>query len=352
MYTRIERPETLDPRELDRYLDRGWYRIGQTLMTCRFLLWGGVLRSAIWTRTPLEEYRYRKGLRKLMNRNSRRFRLTESVLTRAMVDRQREALYQRYLTVARGDRAADLQDFLFGESPHDLFNTREIAIWDGDRLVGFSWFDIGGDSVQSLLGVYEPDFASHSLGFYSMLLEVQHGLENGLKFHYSGYVLPGEPVMDYKLRVGHMYWLDAQRNQWRPWEEFNREAMPTQQLRRALWSARAALLRRGVPSAMRGYPMFEAGAYDPELSSCLDQPLVLECFPRRGAGTALMITWDLERSFYELVRCARAVGRFRSNDGESFDTRVELWVVMERLSNRSTAEGIAAEAARVGSPVR
>lgn len=345
MYTRILRPEKLDPEELDSYLERGWYRIGQTVMTCRFLLWGGVLRSAIWTRTPLADYRFRKGLRKLMNRNGRRFRLSRGPL---VVDAEREALYQRYLTVARGDRAGSLAEFLYGDSERDLFESREIGIWEGDRLVGFSWFDLGRSSIQSLIGVYDPDCADASLGFYSLLLEVRYGIETGRRFHYSGYVLPGEPVMDYKLRVGHMQWLDVQRGAWRPWETFSQESLPTQQLRRALWTARAALLRHGVPAAMRGYPMFEAGAYDADLETCLDQPLVLECFPRRGAATAMMITWDLDRSFYNLLRCVRAVGRYRSSDSETYDARVELWVVVKRLSTRSTAEGIAAEAARIG----
>ena len=76
-----------------------------------------------------------------------------------------------------------------------MFDTREVRVWNGDRLVAFSWFDLGRESVQSLIGVYEPSMARQSLGFYTMLLEVQHALEQGLRFHYPGYVLPGDPAM-------------------------------------------------------------------------------------------------------------------------------------------------------------
>ncbi len=344
MYTRILRPDTLAPEELDRYLERGWYRIGQTVMTCRFLLWGGVLRSAIWTRTPLSDYRFRKGLRKLMNRNGRRFRLSEGPM---VLDGEREALYRRYLTVARGDRAESLAELLYGDSDRDLFETREIGIWEGDRLVGFSWFDLGRESIQSLIGVYDPACADASLGFYSLLLEVRYGMETGRRFHYSGYVLPGEPAMDYKLRVGHMQWLDVRLGTWRPWECFREEDLPTRQLREALWSARAALLRAGVSAAVRGYPMFEAGAYDEDLSACLDQPLVVECSPRRGAPVALVVTWDLDCRRYNLLRCVRMVGRYRSAHSENFGAQVELLVVARTLATRETAEGIAAEVSRL-----
>ena len=54
VHTRVVRPNRLSPAELDAYLAAGWYRIGQTLMTCRFLLFEGTLRSTVWTRTRLD----------------------------------------------------------------------------------------------------------------------------------------------------------------------------------------------------------------------------------------------------------------------------------------------------------
>ena len=76
MHTRIHRPERFTPDELDGYLARGWYRIGQTLMTCRFVLYDGVLRSAVWTRAPLSSVQLGKSSKKLLQRNDRRFRIT------------------------------------------------------------------------------------------------------------------------------------------------------------------------------------------------------------------------------------------------------------------------------------
>jgi arginyl-tRNA--protein-N-Asp/Glu arginylyltransferase len=348
MYTRIIRPEQLEPSELDDYLEEGWYRIGQTMMTCRFLMWGHTLRSAIWTRVPLEQYRFRKSLRKLMSRVERRFQITEGPL---VVDAEREALYQRYLTVASGERASTLREFLYGGSDRDLFHTRELRITEAGRLVGFSWFDLGEVSLQSLIGVYEPDHARLSLGFYTMLAELRYGIEAGLRYHYSGYVLPGELAMDYKLRVGGLEFLETRTRDWRPWEEFTRREMPTERLRSALWTARSALRRRGVPASVRGYPMFEVGADNPELEACLDQPLVVECYPRRGSNTALMVTWDLDRRRYSLLRCVRAVGRYRRADDEGGPgTVVELWVVVDRVGSCATAEAVAQKVAMLGPP--
>jgi hypothetical protein len=104
---------------------------------------------------------------------------------------------------------------------------------------------------------------------------------------------------------------------------------------------------------MRRYQWFEAPAWQPDLAACLDQPLVLECFPHKRTSSLLLITYDVDRRAYTLMRClrARAVTRGRAET----DIPIELWLVAERLSTRASSEGIAAEVTRLvdsGSPVR
>lgn len=338
MHTRVVRPPKLSPEELDAYLDRGWYRIGQTLMTCRFLVFDGVLRSTIWTRTDLARFAFRRSQRKLLGRLRRDYRVTVGP---RVLDPAHEALYTRYRTVARGDRSPTLSYFLFEGEERDVFDTREIAVWRGDQLVAFSWFDVGRHALQSLIGVYEPDLAHESLGYATILLEVEWALAQGLRYHYSGYVLPGEPAMDYKLRVGEMEFLD-QDGTWRPWSRFNPDGIPTARVSRALERAEEALVSRGVRAARRLYPMFEAPAYDDAMRRCLDEPLLVECFPAPATPTALVVTWDLEREVYRIVRCVRAAGLVRSHLGEDAPAReVELLVTSERLGLTRDAEALA-----------
>lgn len=350
MHVRVVRPELLTPDELDDYLERGWFRIGQAMMTCRVVQFDGELRPAIWTRLPLHGHVFRKSSRKLLARNTRRFRVETA---RASIDDEREALYQRYLVVARGERSPTLVDFLYGDSDRDVFDTREISLWDGDTLVAFSWFDRGRTGVQSLIGVYDPTLERHSLGFTTMLLEVQHAQEEGLRYHYPGYVLPGDPAMDYKLRLGHVEFLDPWDQAWRSLAGLDGVALPTERLEGALREVRDALRRAGVPAELKRYPWFEAPAWQPDLAACLDQPLVVECFPERTSSTLLLVTHDVDRKTFSVVRAlrARAVTRGRTE----VEVPIELWLVAERLGSRASAEAAAAEVARrVGSgvPVR
>jgi arginyl-tRNA--protein-N-Asp/Glu arginylyltransferase len=176
-------PEELSRAELDAYLARGWFRIGRAMITTDFLEWDGEVCSVVWTRLPLHGYAFKRSLQKLMASNARRF---SSKVGPAVIDEAREALYARYCAAASGRRSPTLERFLGGDEGRQVFDTQEIAVFAGDTLVAFSWFDLGETSVQSLLGVYDPEHAEHSLGFYTILLEIAHALELGLSYHYTG----------------------------------------------------------------------------------------------------------------------------------------------------------------------
>lgn len=347
MHTLFVDPQSLSPDDLDRWLARGWYRMGQSLFTARYVVFDDVLRTAIWTRLDLRDYRFRKSLRRVLHRVDANFRTT---IHRCVVDAEHEALYQRYRAIAKGERSPTLHDFLHGDSDSDLFDTWEVSIRDGDRLVGFSWFDLGREGIQSLIGVYEPDLAQFSLGFYTMLAEIRHGLETGRRWFYPGYVLPGDPSMDYKLRVGEMEFLDAEANRWRPWSEFPSYDLPTARLHSGLEAARVALAQRGIPARQRLIAWFDVAARQPALASCLSEPLVVECWPDTPSATRLMACYDVDRRHWTLVRCLRAEARRVDGQGRVLDpdTGLELWVVVERYGHRADPSELAEEVLRLG----
>jgi len=341
VYTRIHHPTDVPPQDLDRYLRLGWYRIGQAMVTCRFV-WArdGVLRDAVWTRTDLSEYQQRRSHRRLHKRNGKRYTVTEQPL---VLDAEHEEVYRRYLTVAQGHRPATLEGALHGGAPLDRFDTRELALRDEDgRLAGFCAFDLGHESLQSLMGVYDPAYRKHGLGFWTLLLEVEHARELDLQYHYAGYVLPGDVSMDYKLRVGAMEFLDPDVGVWRPWQAFDDLELPSERLERALTRVHDQLQARGVDARIADYRFHEVGAWNPQLGRTLAHPRVVLVDPSQERGWDLLIARDLDRRCYELIVALRAEGRTPSEPIE----RVQLWVVAERIGTFETAERAAQVAIR------
>jgi leucyl-tRNA---protein transferase len=324
LHTQVEHPERVSPADLDAYLERGWYRIGQVMVTCRFV-WAHdrQLRSAIWTRTPVAAHTPTRNQRRLMRRNLEKFRVVEGPLR---PDGEHEALYRRYLRTARGERPRRLYDALLGGHVHDRFATRELAIRDKrGHLVGFSAFDLGERSLQSLMGIYDPAFSADSLGFWSLLLEVEHARALGLTYHYSGYVLPGDPSMDYKLRVQPIEFLHPDTGRWAPWAEFVSVELPARRLHERLGAARRALGELGVPARVESYHPYEAPVWNPSLLRAFGHPLALLVRPIERAATLDVVAWDLDRRVYDHVVCLRAAARAEPYGDEPART-IELWV--------------------------
>jgi len=71
--------------------------------------------------------------------------------------------------------------------------------------------------------------------------------------------------------------------------------------------------------------------------------MVVECLAGEGALGRLLVTWDLDRRVYGLVRCARVAGWLQTGDG--IGRPVEVWVVSERLGRRNSPEAIAGDVA-------
>ena len=337
MATQVNRPEILPPGALDDYLERGWYRIGPTMMTCRVVLMGGNLRSAVWTRVRLPGMRFRKSHRRTLSKVESRFRVEIGPMK---VDEEREALHRRYRTIARGERPESLVGFLHGEGTDGsgLFDTREVRIFDGDRLAAFSWFDVGRVGLQSLIGVYDPCFGRYSLGFATMLYEVIYGMENGFEWFYPGYVLLGDPSMDYKLRLGGVERWDPDSGLWVPYEDPSPIDQPAERMREALDLLVLDLNAADIETRMELYPSFELPAYCPEIAPCVRQPLVVLCgAPHRAL--IHVVSYDVETGMYELQHCVRAVAITQGADG-SAGARLPVYKVVGTMRRSSDPAAI------------
>ena len=68
-------PENLNLWELDQYLEKGWYRMGQVIFTTHFLFFGSNVYSALWIRLPLLNYQFKGTNRKLLNKITSQFNI-------------------------------------------------------------------------------------------------------------------------------------------------------------------------------------------------------------------------------------------------------------------------------------
>jgi arginyl-tRNA--protein-N-Asp/Glu arginylyltransferase len=315
----------LRPDELDDFLERGWYRIGSVLIASRYYLHDKELYSTVWTRLPLDGWRPRKGQRKRLARLRRRFDV--QVVPFAWTP-EHEALYDRYLEVAPGERSETLRDFLGGDEGQVLFETWAVEIRDDEKLVAFSLFDVGRTALQSLTGVYDPDYGQHGLGGMTLLLEAEHGLKHGYDWHYSGYVVPGADFMDYKWQLSEdMEFLHPEHGDWCHRQSFSVLETPDQRLKRRLRQVATALSRRQVAVGWRVKDLFSAPHLHEPLSQCLAEPLVL-VLPRTQKGQPLIVWDDVNGELRVLLGLPVEVQRTFNSD-PSTSRMDRTWIVQE-----------------------
>jgi arginyl-tRNA--protein-N-Asp/Glu arginylyltransferase len=300
MFVDVNCPDRLEPAALDDYLERGWFRMGQTIFTTNWLNFRDTFYSAIWLRLLLHDYVADGNQKKLMKKNSR-FR-TE--VRPATIDIEKELLYLRYKQSVPFEASASLHALLFGNSDHNIFDTQEVDVYDEDRLIAAGFFDLGRESGMGISSIYDPDYKRFSLGKHLIYSKIMFCKERNMKYFYPGYFVPGYRAFDYKLDIGKPFiqHLQLQTNSWLPLTAFKDDKAPIKQMVSRLNELKNWLDRSGVTSNVLYYDYFYANQ-TPELSGSelFDFPVFL--VTEKSLNEWAIVVFDVRYDKYQLLKC-------------------------------------------------
>jgi arginine-tRNA-protein transferase len=190
-------PEQLTGDELDSFLAKGWYRMGQSIFTTHFIILNGEIFRVYWFRYDLQKLNISRSAKKIFTFN-RKFKV--NILPFELTD-ELEELFTLYKTTIDFEAAQSVHSWLNGDQPSNVFDTLLVEIKDNGKLVAAGIFDNGNESIAGILNFYHPDYKQYSLGKYLMLLKIQYAVKAGQKFYYPGYIVKNYPRFDYKLFV-------------------------------------------------------------------------------------------------------------------------------------------------------
>jgi arginyl-tRNA--protein-N-Asp/Glu arginylyltransferase len=207
-------PLRIEPEELDTYLAKGWYRMGQCIFTTDFVERDGVYFKTIWLRNCLKTYKISSSFQKLEKRN-KQFN-TEFIPFN--YSNRYENLFQKYRSSLPPGRAGDLHSFLIGDSAYLIFNSLVINVYDNGNLIGAGVFDLGKKSAAGISSFYDPDYKRFSIGRYLIYKKIEYCQQNGYDYFYPGYFVPGIKAFDYKLEIGKesLEFYDMDNKKWKP----------------------------------------------------------------------------------------------------------------------------------------
>lgn len=298
MFTQFHNPQSLHGELLDFYLANGWFRSGQYIYTTKILNFDGKLYSPIRIRLPLTNYSFRKSLRKIWNKNQR----FETVFRKAFISKEKETLYQKHKKRFEGYVSQTIKDALQDGGETTIYDTYEVAVYDNEKLVAVSFFDLGEKSMASIIGLFDPEYSAYSLGFYTMLAEIKYGQKNGFEFYYPGYVIPDYPKFDYKLRIGEVDYYKAKSDLWLPFQEMDKADLPSEVIENQLLRLGKVLEKHQLDYKIYFYPLFDKGYINNigELQE-LETPLFIQIQTPIN-NQKLVIDFDLQKHCYRLCQ--------------------------------------------------
>lgn len=302
MYAQVHCPTSLLSDDLDHYLERGWFRMGQTVFVTHFLHFKDSFYSAIWLRIDLRELNEGNVAHKKFKQNVR-FR---KVIQKAFLNEEKEALFAKYRASVSFEASDSLHHLLYNDSILEIYNTHEVALYDGDKLIAIGFFDTGARSAAGIACIYDPDYKKHSLGKYLMYLKMEYCLQIQLDYFYPGYFVPGYKAFDYKLdlHTPYLYFLQLSTQKWLPIQEYTPLQNPLDIMRQKLTELQLLLTVAGIESKMMHYEFFQANL-SPKLSALqlFDFPVFLYCHENVEDIVNPIVVYEVRDKKFHLLRC-------------------------------------------------
>lgn len=303
----------LTPEELDQYLSEGWFRMGQTIFTCTYLGVHKEVYRVIWLRVVLEGFIHSKRLEKLSKLNCR-FNLK---IQQASITPEKEELFSRYKSGITFDASPSLEQLLYGDSEHNIYNTLEIDLYDGDKLIAVGYFDIGKNSAAGISCFYDPEYKKFSPGKYLIYQKMMYCKSQKMSYFYLGYFAQGYSAFDYKLEIGKdsMEYFDLSSQQWHGMNAYNATIGSIEETKEKLTALQQHLTSVNIENRLFRYSYYQANLFtDFQGYELFDYNQFVYCFPFHPEEVNPIIVYDLRDQQYHLLNCISIARSDEPND--------------------------------------
>lgn len=182
--------------QLDLLLADGWRHFGTHFFRYNLGIYQVEIRNVIPLRIRLADFSPSKSQRRVLRKN---FDL-KVIIRPIEIASEKEELFERHKLRFDQGIPNSLYDFLSQEPARVPCEAFEAAVYQGERLVASSFFDVGARAASGIYAMFEPTEFRRSLGIFTMLKEIEFAIEHGKEFYYQGYCYEGESYYDYKKR--------------------------------------------------------------------------------------------------------------------------------------------------------
>jgi arginine-tRNA-protein transferase len=299
MQTQRYQPSIITGTMLDSFLARGWFRMGQSVFTTHYLRFQQKFYPAIWLRYGIAAH-----LLPPIQSKVKKIETKFSVhISPWLLDEEQEALFALYREHSGLAMSPYLREILLDGYKQNIFETLQVTVRHGDKLIGLGIFDLGEHAVAGISNIYHPDYKKFSLGKMLMLLKIKYSIQQGYSWFYPGYAVPGYKRFDYKLEYpfGNIQYYQPLSQSWLPF--FPDAGLPNfiEQLEAALQGLMDRLRVENIPCRLVYYPAFDFALADDMLPEVVTTPVFLLVGYEELTETSTLIVYALEKEGFGIV---------------------------------------------------
>jgi leucyl-tRNA---protein transferase len=206
--------QRLHPDHFDQLMERGWRMLGYCLLRHNTIEYNGQLQWTIPVRIRLQGYENSYSQRKLLRQHRKRFAVKVQEIR---LSEEKELLFLSHCErFQHYGNYESLSNFVTDQSAYIPVPGFEIEVRDNGVLVACSYFHLGAQTMCGTYCFFNPDYRKHSLGNFTLLLEIQIAQRMGKQFYYPGYVHSEPSQFDYKLNFNQLEVRDWGSGGWVP----------------------------------------------------------------------------------------------------------------------------------------
>jgi leucyl-tRNA---protein transferase len=196
----------------DMILKNGWRILGSSMLRHNVVDYAGEISMTIPLRMRMDGFEFSKSQAKLFKKHSKFFQVKVQQIA---IDEYKNQLFLKHCQRFRfGNHYASLLTFIGHEAWHIPVPGYEVEVYDQQKLVACSYFHLGQTTMSGTYCFFDPEYTKHSLGQFTMLLELRIAQQLGKAYYYSGYVHSTPSQFDYKLNFHNIERMDWETNEW------------------------------------------------------------------------------------------------------------------------------------------
>ena len=190
--------------DMDMVWELGWRHFGVYFFRYSEMEHEGELLHVTPLRIELANFVASQSQTRVLRRN----RDVQVVIRDTFIDPEKEALFDRHRRRFKDNMPDSLNDFLSDRPALVPCRNQEICVYQGDRLLAFSFLDIGETATSAVYAAFEPEERKRSLGIFTMLCAIEHSRTLGARYYYPGYAYREPSLYDYKKRFAGLEFLE------------------------------------------------------------------------------------------------------------------------------------------------